>query len=425
MRNLGKFRVRRRMAQRDIKPVSMTSMKSAADTPQKPHYTHEEAEEELIEVTRLLAPYLDDESKLGLATTFGPRLIGRIAKDSGLQIPEVRRRLEEAYVLPSHLTSLTPAMARLLVRNYNWLCLDGLEEISDKSAEILSEFSGIELSLCKLSQPTTYQLKCIAASSVSLLHLSGLKSISQHDAVALGDAWDTLFLCGLEELSPKAAAQIIRNKTWLCVPALQGVTSEVIASLRNNANLERVHLSIGAGPVLGRDNARELSLWDGDLNLEGIEEITEEEAAWLGRCKSPRLGLPSLRELGAEHALWLSRYGGALCLPSLTTLSIQVFKNLFAGHSEVSLDGFQALTDEEAEVLRDSKAKVFLLNLKALSSQQAHWLHGRSAEIVLPCEIEFNREFKFFLRTHGEGAMVFIKKENGATCPYPTTGIGA
>lgn len=379
--------------------------------------THEEAENRLVELAKLLAKFIGDDFKIDYAMEFGPDLLpsaypGRIAAQTGRSSEEIQRLLDQALLLPTYLKFLTPPLTRLLVRNFNRIFLWKIQRISDEVAEILSEFSGDELNLCGLLDVPPHQLQCIGASSVSVLDLSGLKKLNLKQAEALDVPRDTLILNGLGSLTPDAAAPISRNKQRLYLRGLKEIAPETSAALVANSNLAEAELSVGTGKSLGAENARELFQWRGALNLCGLESITVNEAVLLANGQTRTLCFPSIRHLAADTALALSRFPGRIEFSSLEEMSDDAFRNLVSGQARLELRGLRELTDSQTESICNHAHEIVLGGLSELSDSQVMRLRSRSTPVNLDYKVHLSETMKNFLKNNGTGSLHFWG-ENG------------
>ena len=98
-----------------------------------------------------------------------------------------------------------------------WLCLDGLIELTEEVARELITFEGRGLSLNALTKITDPVAE-VLSNFTGELQLNGLKQISNHSATALGKHRGTLYLDGLTIFSVGAAEALVGHPNLhLCV----------------------------------------------------------------------------------------------------------------------------------------------------------------------------------------------------------------
>jgi len=174
--------------------------------------------------------------------------------------------------------------AILVAKNYTFLSLDGILDLSTDAAAELSQFSGI-------------------------LSLRGLTALSPGAAEALGSSHAYhRFLHGLADLDASTAAALAANQRRLSLNGLRTMTADVARALCRCEVLYLdglVFVSDEVGIVLGSHRgfltlqglrevsefvARELARHDGWLSLAGATDLTPECRASLSA--NPRIYLP-------------------------------------------------------------------------------------------------------------------------------------
>ena len=165
---------------------------------------------------------------------------------------------------PKDIHDLLAAMAEIT---------DGMFEISDDAAELLSNYKG------------------------PVLNLSGLKELSQSAAAAIGGYSGDLILNGLEDLSPNILEEF-SERSWKTTQYLG------LNGLRN----------------LSEDQAVALKSFQGKLGLCGITEVSDKCAKILGDCSAFHLYIDGLEAVSAITLKNLLRKRHTLSLDGLETL---------------------------------------------------------------------------------------------------------
>lgn len=145
----------------------------------------------------------------------------------------------------SGLVELTPECARHLVRFHRPLDLDGLRAISDATAEALGQHVGwLFLNGLKRLSPTA--ARCLASHQpvvhlgelYNWVSLNGLDSLSDEAAWALGGVPGDLSLDGIDSLSPMALQGIARHKVGiLSLRGLWSLSDEAAALFSDRTNI--------------------------------------------------------------------------------------------------------------------------------------------------------------------------------------------
>ena len=287
------------------------------------------------------------------------------------------------------LKTLTVAVARKLVKNQpDWIILNGLTRISDKVAEVLGSGAG-SLYLEGLSDLSPRAAAALARRKWAIgnflsprkfndLLLNGLPSISVETAEALAGYEGYLMLDGLAQLSDDVAAALAKFKgTNLDLDGLQILSNKGLATLAA-AGMER--LSFGFKSI-SEEQAEILSAYKGALGLD-VHRLSAPVAAILGRRKG-RLGLECLRALPADVARGLARHRGALDLNGLERISAKAAWQLARHKGDLELCGVEKLSRAAAKALATVKWAVELHGLETITPGVLAELAKRPEKLLL------------------------------------------
>ena len=115
---------------------------------------------------------------------------------------------------------MEPAAAKIIAEaECEWLCLDGMTELSEDTARALTAFTGRGLSLNALPGITD-PVADVLSSYTGELQINRVTQISNHTACALANHRGPLSLDGLTSLSEGAAQALVNHPNlYLCVNA--------------------------------------------------------------------------------------------------------------------------------------------------------------------------------------------------------------
>jgi hypothetical protein len=205
-------------------------------------------------------------------------------------------RKEQADALASHRGALSldglrgaDAFTAWSLGSYqgSWLSLNGITELSDDAAELLVRYDRDTM------WPTSPDMATAGNGCfVGSLRLNGLKAISEKVAQALGKNWASVYLDGIESITPKQAENLISGKCGaLHLSGISELSDEVAEALSN---------------------------CESPLILNGISTLSDSVADRLGKSKCHTLYLDGVTRLTAKAAKSLSRFRGyALSLMGL------------------------------------------------------------------------------------------------------------
>ncbi|MDC0547930.1 hypothetical protein OAO16_03120 [Opitutales bacterium] len=264
------------------------------------------------------------------------------------------------------LESLSDASAESLSKfSGDWLWLDGLNTLSDSAAESLSNYRG-NLSLCGLEQISDRVAEIFSNCLCCGLALSGLTSLSESAAEILSRCRaGNIELASLTELSSEVAESLSKYNGGLNLEGL------VVFPDSKGGELLAEKLTSISFPNLKTINVDSLNLLlknDGGVEL-GFEELTPEIASVL------------------------SRYTGnvefdynKISLPKLSGFQVGALEELLKFDGDLYLDNIIELSDSEAESLSKSKGALSLGGLNELSEAAAKSLAKKDQDKLILVE---------------------------------------
>lgn len=245
----------------------------------------------------------------------------------------------------------------LLVDDTACICLSGITEISLSSATSLARFQYGRLILNGLGKLRGEVAVALGNSSAGWMELNGLTSISPDVASGLASFPGQLDLDGLATLDDEAAEAF--SKSNCAYLSLSGVTT----------------LSPNAASSLARKASVSFT--------GGLTAISPEVAEALVCCQGG-LRFPSLRILPLKILRTLAGYQGELNFDGLSELSNEQAQ-ILATHTgkSVSLLGIKSLTSAAVKALSVHQGRL-QIGLKRVSDDSADVLASRKGELYLP-----------------------------------------
>ena len=269
------------------------------------------------------------------------------------------------------LKTLTVAGARKLVKEPWGGNLKGLTRISDKVAEVLGTGVGA-LYLNGLSELSPRAAAALARRKGEVIQyskrktndliLNGLTSISVESAKALAGYEGYLMLDGLTKLPDDVAAALAKFKGEnLDLDGLQSISDKGLASL---ATSKTKGLSFGFKSI-SVTQAKILKAYKGDLGL-SIKHLSTEVAAILGERRG-KLYMPFLTSLSVGVAVGLANHKGYLDLNGLESLSAKAAWQLARHKGDIDFGEMKKLTKEAAKALAKVEGVVGLDGLETIT----------------------------------------------------------
>jgi hypothetical protein len=287
------------------------------------------------------------------------------------------------------LETLTIAQAALLAARAGDLSLDGLTEISDEVAEILSHHVGGSLSLNNittlsetaaalarhegdvdlqaLTRLTSEALAAKLAISTDLWNLAEITPEAARVVVAADSPWS--MFDGLEDLSVETAAAFAHSRSTLSFGGLRALSDDVATALVPHEGC----LCLGGLAALSVDTARILAQHKGPLKLDGLVSLDDEVVEVLSRHVG-ELGLDGVTNLSVTAACALAAHAGPISLGGLHTLSTAAAKALASHDDLLSLNGMATIADDTARELAKHAGGLSLGGLATLSDAVAQSL---------------------------------------------------
>ena len=271
--------------------------------------------------------------------------------------------------------------------------LEGYTSIDDNAAELFAKWDSDILYLNCLTELSDKSAKILSSAIArSEIHLNGLVELSEAAAGSLSKSGGYLSLKGLTELSEGAAQSLAKvNPENLILPDKleqqvaeyrdgdyfieQKILAKGVAStwLACRDDEESVDFSSFTG--IEEEAADVLSKHKGELNLNGLTELSDAVAESLSKFEGDYLQLDGLTELSDAAAESLSKFKGeVLGLDGLTQLSDSGAEILSKRKGGLSLDGLTKLSDAAAESLSKCKEGLWLNGLTELSDAVANSL---------------------------------------------------
>ena len=251
------------------------------------------------------------------------------------------------------LENLSNYTALALSKHKGWLTVSGLKNISDIPGHLaliekLSKHNG-DLKLNNLEYLFNSAARALSKHKGGILHLEGLRS--------LGDSPDHLAL--IERLS--------KQKTDLKLNALENINDNAVAALTNHQGELHLHslqnLSLNAAKLLSQHS------WP--LYLNGLKSLSLSTAKLLSNHKGD-LHLDGLITLSDSVADALSKHSGNLTFANLTAISDATAKALCKYKGNLGLNGLKDLSDAAAHALSKTKGELMLDGLTNLNDSPGH-----------------------------------------------------
>jgi len=297
-------------------------------------------------------------------------------------------------------TKLEDGAAKVLSKSESFdLDLSSLQEISELAAKYLVEFDGVKLYLKGLTNLSENAAKNLAKSaeleSGLIIHLN--KELSEKvdsykiltveliEAIFQGKYLETN---NFTKLTEEAAEFLINNDYdfWNGEIQLNGLT-EISPSVANSLGQLREKrgncLKLNGLKFLSDAVAKGLSKYQGHLYLDGLSSLSATAAKYLSLRPAFVLtlsGLSSISNATAEH---LSRYRGSLWLRGLSKLTDSAAESLSKHQDFLNLQGLTELSDSVAESLGKHTGKLELSGLPELSDNAAKSLSKRRYDVDL------------------------------------------
>jgi hypothetical protein len=275
-------------------------------------------------------------------------IINRLASVEGLgndkelaDAMRVLREVESGHLsLCPHLRFLSHTAAwNLAASGESFLNFEQLIHLTDDQAKLIANFRGEDLYFGKLPRLTDAQAEAFTAERISkakiqTLTFDGLQSISDAQAASFGRFNGRTLTLGIRTLSETQAASLAAFRGTLIMNQLE---SPDAATMR----------------MLGRLRCKQ-------LQLNGIEMLTGEEAAGIAQAQAPD---PPIKDDNDVVAKALQYRGGSLYLDGLKDLSPEVAKGLaqFRGN-DLHLKIIKDPTEAAARELAAFKGKELHLN---------------------------------------------------------------
>ena len=232
---------------------------------------------------------------------------------------------------------LTKELAEQFLRDPKGVDLSEFTSIEDSAAEVVSKIERGSLILDNISE--------ISDSTAEFL--SQYKG--RRTAGAGGYAGGNELSLGLTELSDKQAKFLSEIQGI----KFGGVVHEISLYLDKLTNLS--------------DSAAEsLSKLNADLSMEGLSRLSDSAAKSLSNVQG-ELSLRGLQELSDSAAKSISKHQGTIWLDGIRKLSVSAAKSLAEHQGSIVLRGLKTLTDAAAESLSMHKGPQFTLGISKVS----------------------------------------------------------
>ena len=206
------------------------------------------------------------------------------------------------------------------------LYLNGLEELSDKTAESLSKYKGGRLALSGISKLSDAAAESFSRFKGNNLDLDGVTSLSDAAANSLSKCKCDLSLSGLTSLSEAAANSLSNCKSNQLT--LSGLTSLSEAAVKSLSQFKGSHLSLSGLASLSDSAAESLSKYKGGstensgwLSLYGLKDLSDSAVDRLSKFSGKSLSLNGVKKLSDMQAKSLSKLSNDLRMLDLHELS--------------------------------------------------------------------------------------------------------
>ena len=220
------------------------------------------------------------------------------------------------------LKTLNPGLAGILARHStnDFLRLNGLENLIEKSAQALAFFEGNTLDLSGLRQLDVSVAEALSAAKTSLLVLDGIENLDETSARALAKFPSKISLSGLKVPKEEILRAFSGGSTNAGTLYLDGA-KDISMSVARAEWLVKINRPISLGTVrsLKPDVARILAGHPQKLILNGINFLDVEAAKVLSNCNNG-LCMNGLIETSDACLEYLAKVEGDLILNGIVSL---------------------------------------------------------------------------------------------------------
>ncbi len=306
-----------------------------------------------------------------------------------LLLPKIGGNLPE-------LNRLSPEAAKALAQTRGDLVLNGLTNLSDETAKVLTENSqnrgDLYLNGLRSLTPDAARAICrregdLYLNGLTTIPIDVLQALAEHKSP--GYARPVVHLDGLTSLSDEAAAVLATWEKWSGeLPALTAISAESATALATSRKFKG---SLPALKTLSPEVAAALAQHKGNLSLDGLATLSDAAAEALAGHQGGTLSLGGLQSLTGSAAAALAKHSGRLSLGGLTTISNGAAQAL-AGYKGdwLLLDGLNSLSDDAARALAQRPGVVSVIGLQTLSAEATRVLTANPM-IVMPATGPFSR----------------------------------
>jgi hypothetical protein len=291
------------------------------------------------------------------------------------------------------LTSISDEIAYQLSGHGGWtLDLNGLEHISIKSAEYLSEFRGDDLllgGLKKLDGPTAFHLanlehrvyvpESTQKTNLAMFYLSKSYRYS-HFPLPIFDDSDAMEMSLIDfkkmDLDPilvdikdsegflTLVQSLIKRPIYnemdfgdIYIERIEPQAAKLIA------NSQKAVLNFSDLKSIDSSVANSFAEHSGELlKLKGLKTLSPDAAKQLARYQGKQLDLSGLETLLPETAKALSAYRGILNISGLISVDSEIAGILAKNEGTLVLSGIDYLSDEEAGILATHQGVIYISN---------------------------------------------------------------
>ena len=321
-----------------------------------------------VEVSTLSLPNLRKLDSALLAET--------LAKANGFSFPGVTEISPEAAAALGALPeaeAIGPEMQKIVVPSGS-LSFPSLQELSNETARLLMNKRWRAISLPALEEVSLETVRLMARQTSSLK--LGIPTLPTEFAGAFAElptrqpmAGDNISFPYLKDFSPEAARILVTslNRGFREVPGGFGKFSNS-PKLSFGSNLG---FATSGFATLSPALAVELAKYEGNLEIEGLDELPDESAAALASYPGPRLSLsgPAVERLSPEAAASLAKVEAVLQIP-LRHLNSKPLAERFAQQSSSTLYNLETVSREAAPALTQYSSFFDLRALTVLDSPE-------------------------------------------------------